>query len=156
MRPARDVLTVDAERANCQQVTCVDEFYLFPVCSRVMCHSLLRATLDWPKEPSRTSSWPLDWEFTFPPKWQNGSLRLFRKTESTFLPPEARGGLSLISDSLMCASVYISHLTFFSLGADSRRRWKRRVGATDRHAIALWPLSSSSRQTGRVKNQGPR
>lgn len=54
----------------------------------------------------------------------------------------------------MCESVYISHLTFFSLGADSRRQWKCRVGATDRHAIALWPLSFTSRQTGRVKT-GP-
>lgn len=54
----------------------------------------------------------------------------------------------------MCESVYISHLTFFSLGADSRRQWKCRVGATDRHAIAFWPHSFTSRQTGRVKT-GP-
>lgn len=58
---------------------------------------------------------------------------------------------SLIFDGLMCERVYIRRLTFFSLGADSRRRWKCRVGATDRHAMALWPLSFTSRQTGRVK-----
>lgn len=69
-------------------------------------------------------------------------------------PPWCRGGLSLIFDGLVCKSVYISHLTFFRLGPDCRRRWKCRVGATDRHAIALWPLSFTSRQTGRVKS-GP-
>lgn len=93
----------------------------------------------------------INWEFTY---WnQDGSILVVQKIESTFLLSES-GGLLLIFDGLMCESVYISHLTFFSLGADSRRQWKCRVGATDRHAIALWPHSFTSRQTGRVKT-GP-
>lgn len=84
---------------------------------------------------------------------QDGSVLLVYKIEFTFLPSESTnpdwGGLLLIFDGLVCESVYISHLTFFRLGTDSRRRWKCRVGATDRHAIALWPLSFTSRQADR-------
>lgn len=90
----------------------------------------------------------INWEFTFilKPRWLSSSERF---------NPHFCSLKVVVSyfDGLTC--VYISHLTFFSLGACCRRQdWKCRVGATDHHAITLWPHSFTSRQTGRVKT-GP-
>lgn len=78
-------------------------------------------------------------------------VNLRYKTESTFLFSESRPAQAFRIWRWPLWD-YISHLTFFSLGSDSRRRWKCRTGATDRHAIEPWPPSFTSRQTGRVKS----